>query len=59
MRAGSTCREAASALSYSFRKIMYGQNIQHFEPIFLLLLLCIAVLATLAKRFKLLTPLCW
>jgi Na+/H+ antiporter len=31
---------------------MYGQNIQHSEPIFLLLLLCIAVLATLAKRFK-------
>jgi Na+/H+ antiporter len=33
-------------------KNMYGQNIQHSEPIFLLLLLCIAVLATLAKRFK-------
>jgi len=31
---------------------MYGQNIQHSEPIFLLLLLCIAVLATVAKRFK-------
>ncbi len=31
---------------------MYGQNIQHSEPIILLLLLCIAVLATLAKRFK-------
>ena len=31
---------------------MYGQNIQRAEPIFLLLLLCIAVLATLAKRFK-------
>jgi Na+/H+ antiporter len=31
---------------------MYSQNIQHSEPIFLLLLLCIAVLATLAKRFK-------
>jgi monovalent cation/hydrogen antiporter len=36
----------------SLHKIMYGQNIQHSEPIFLLLLLCIAVLATLAKRFK-------
>jgi monovalent cation/hydrogen antiporter len=33
-------------------KIMYGQNIHHSEPIILLLLLCIAVLATLAKRFK-------
>ena len=32
--------------------IMYGQNIHHSEPIILLLLLCIAVLATLAKRFK-------
>jgi Na+/H+ antiporter len=31
---------------------MYGQNIQRAEPIFLLLLLCVVVLATIAKRFK-------
>src|ERR1700722_20234912 len=31
---------------------MYGQNIQRVEPIILLLLLCIVLLATLAKRFK-------
>ena len=31
---------------------MYGQNIHRAEPIILLLLLCIVLLATLAKRFK-------
>ncbi len=31
---------------------MYGQNIQHSEPIILLLLVCIVALATLAKRFE-------
>jgi len=31
---------------------MYGQNIQHAEPIILLLLVCIVALATLAKRFE-------
>ncbi|MFZ3218360.1 MAG: Na+/H+ antiporter [Candidatus Acidiferrales bacterium] len=31
---------------------MFGQNIHRTEPIFLLLLLCVAVLATIAKRFK-------
>src|ERR1700735_253951 len=31
---------------------MYGQNIQRARPIILLLLLCIVLLATLAKRFK-------
>jgi monovalent cation/hydrogen antiporter len=31
---------------------MYGQNIQHSEPIILLLLVCIVALATLAKQFK-------
>ena len=30
---------------------MYAQQIQHAEPLFLLLLLFIAALATLAKRF--------
>jgi monovalent cation/hydrogen antiporter len=31
---------------------MYGQNIQHVEPILLLLLACIVALAVLAKRFN-------
>ena len=31
---------------------MYGQNIHHAEPIFLLLLVCIVGLATVAKRFN-------
>ena len=31
---------------------MYGQNIQHVEPIILLLLVCIVVLTALAKQFK-------
>ena len=31
---------------------MYGQNIHRAEPIILLLLLCVVLLATLAKRFK-------
>jgi Na+/H+ antiporter len=31
---------------------MYGQNIQHVEPILLLLLVCVVGLAVLAKRFN-------
>lgn len=31
---------------------MYGQNIQHVEPILLLLLVCVVALAVLAKKFN-------
>ena len=31
---------------------MYGRNIQHFEPVLILLLILVVVLALLAKRFR-------
>ncbi len=46
-------RAASLYLRYRKRqKKVYGQNIQRAEPIILLLLLSIVLLATLAKRFK-------